>query len=147
MNRPGTVFTRAVAWSVHMDTAKAFNAIFWTLLSVMLLMRSWFAFRVWRAGERISADRTARQREGLWAHVVAYVALLLLVALVGHLVFQSGSLRSFGFAAPGWSRWAGVALGITSVGLFAWTHVALGRFWSPYLQLRPGHRLLAAGPY
>ena len=29
----------------------------------------------------------------------------------------------------------------------AWTHAVLGRFWSPYLQLRPGHRLIAEGPY
>ena len=33
------------------------------------------------------------------------------------------------------------------MGLFAWTHVVLERFWSPYLQLRPGHRLMTTGPY
>ena len=44
-------------------------------------------------------------------------------------------------------RWAGAGLGAASVGLFAWTHAVLGRFWSPYLQLRPGHRFISAGPY
>jgi protein-S-isoprenylcysteine O-methyltransferase Ste14 len=130
-----------------MDTDRAFNPIFWTLLALMFSTRTWFAFRVWRTGERISADRAARQREGFWAHAVAYVALLLLAAIVLHLCFQGGSLRRFAFPAPGWLRWVGVGLGITSVGLFAWTHVVLGRFWSPYLQLRTGHRLIAAGPY
>ena len=58
-----------------------------------------------------------------------------------------GSLRTFAFAAPPWLRWGGVALGVASVGLFAWTHAVLGRFWSPFLQLRPGHRFIATGPY
>src|SRR5215213_5124932 len=119
-----------------MDSERALTAVFWTLLVVMLSMRSWFAFRVWRAGERIRADRAARQREGLWAHVVAYLAILMLVALVLHLGFQGGGLSTFAFPAPGWSRWAGAGLGIASVGLFAWTHIVLGRLWSPYLQLR-----------
>jgi protein-S-isoprenylcysteine O-methyltransferase Ste14 len=130
-----------------MDSEKAFIATFWTLLPLGLLIRTSFAFRVWRAGERIRADRAARQREGLWAHLVAYLFLLLLAALALHVVFQGGGLRSFAFPAPTWLRWIGVALGTGSVALFVWTHVVLGRFWSPYVQLRPGHRLITAGPY
>jgi protein-S-isoprenylcysteine O-methyltransferase Ste14 len=130
-----------------MNTEEVLNAIFWTLLVVMFLMRFWFAFRVWRTGERLRADRAAQQREGLWAHVTGYLFFLLLAALVLHLSFQGGSLRRFAFPTPTWLRWAGFGLGITSVGLFAWTHVVLGRFWSPHLQLRPGHRLMTAGPY
>ena len=61
--------------------------------------------------------------------------------------FQVGSVRRFAFHAPAWARWAGAGLGITSMGLFAWTHVVLGRFWSPYLQLRAGHRMMTDGPY
>jgi protein-S-isoprenylcysteine O-methyltransferase Ste14 len=130
-----------------MNTEEVFNAIFWTLLALMLLMRFWFGFRVWRTGERIGADRAALQREGLWAQVVANVFFLLLGVLVLHRWFLGGSLRGFAFPAPDWLRWAGVGLGIISVGLFAWTHAVLGRFWSPYLQLRPGHRLMTEGPY
>jgi protein-S-isoprenylcysteine O-methyltransferase Ste14/pimeloyl-ACP methyl ester carboxylesterase len=130
-----------------MNTEKAFNAIFWTLLGLMLLMRVWFAFQVWRTGERIRADREARRREGFWAHAVAYLFLLLLVALAADFLFRGGSLRRFAFPTPGWLRWAGVGLGIASLGLFVWTHVVLGRFWSPYVQLRPGHRVITAGPY
>jgi protein-S-isoprenylcysteine O-methyltransferase Ste14 len=129
-----------------MDTEQV-NAIFWTLFTSMLLMRFWFAFRVWRTGERILADRAALHREGLLARGIAWLFLLLLAALVGHLWVQGGSVRRFAFPAPGWLRWAGFVLGIASVGLFAWTHEVLGRFWSPYLQLRPGHRLITAGPY
>jgi protein-S-isoprenylcysteine O-methyltransferase Ste14 len=130
-----------------MDTEKTFNAIFWALLVLMFLMRFWFGFRVWRTGERLTAERGAHQREGLWTHIVGYVFHLLLCALVLYLWFQGGSLRRFAFPAPDWLRWTGVVLGITSVGLFAWTHQTLGQLWSSYLQLRPGHRLITHGPY
>ena len=131
-----------------MDSEKAFNAVFWTLLAVGLSMRSWFAFRVSRTGERIMPDRAARQREGFWPRAVEGLFELLLLALVLYVCFQGGGLvRKFAFPAPGWLRWTGVGLGITSVGLFAWTHVTLGRFWSTCLQLRRDHRLITAGPY
>ena len=131
-----------------MDAEKAFNAIFWTLLVLGLSMRSWFAFRVSRTGERILPDRAARQREGWLPRAIERLFELLLAALVLSVCFQGGSLvRKFAFPAPGWLRWTGVGLGITSVGLFAWTHIALGRFWSTCLQLRPDHRLITAGPY
>jgi protein-S-isoprenylcysteine O-methyltransferase Ste14 len=89
----------------------------------------------------------ARRREGVWAHVIAYIAIALLVPVLLDLLLEHGSLRRFSFPAPLWLRGTGMVLGVTSVGLFAWTHVVLGRFWSPYLQLRPGHRLIAEGPY
>jgi protein-S-isoprenylcysteine O-methyltransferase Ste14 len=130
-----------------MGTERAFDPMFWTLLAVMLSTRGWFQFRVWRSGERLGTDRAARQREGVWAHVVAYLFWLLLGAVVLHRWFLGGSLRRFAFPAPGWLRWAGAGLGVTSVGLFTWTHAVLGRLWSPYLQLRPGHRFIATGPY
>ena len=130
-----------------MNTEEVFKAIFWVLLVSMFLMRFWFGFLVWRKGERIRAERGALEREGLWARVIEGLFFLLLAALVLNLGFRGGSLREFAFRAPLWLRWAGVVLGIASVGLFAWTHTALGRFWSPYLQLRPGHRLIADGPY
>jgi len=131
-----------------MNTDDAFTIIFWTLLAVMLSMRSWFAFRVSRTGERILPDRAARQREGFWPRAVEALFSLLFIALILQVCFQGGSLvRKFAFPAPGWLRWTGLGLGITSVGLFAWTHVTLGRFWSTCLQLRPDHRLITAGPY
>jgi protein-S-isoprenylcysteine O-methyltransferase Ste14 len=126
---------------------KTFKALFWTLLALMLSMRFWFGFRVWRTGERLSADRAALQRESVWAHVTGWLFSLLLAVLAVHLWVLGGNLRRFAFPAPDWLRWAGFGLGIMSVGLFVWTHGILGRFWSPHLQLRPGHRLITAGPY
>jgi protein-S-isoprenylcysteine O-methyltransferase Ste14 len=130
----------------HMNAEKAFNAIFWGLFVLMFLMRFWFGFRVWRTGERVTAERGAHQREGLWTHVTGYVFWLLLAAVI-LLWLQGDSLRGFAFPAPDWLRWAGFASGLASVGLFAWAHAVLGRFWSSYLQLRPNHRLMTDGPY
>ena len=131
-----------------MDTEKAFSAVFWTILVLGLSMRSWFAFRVSRTGEPILPDRAARQREGFWPRAIERLFELLLAALVLSVCFQGGRLvRQFAFPAPAWLRWAGVGFGIISLGLFAWTHVTLGRFWSTCLQLRPDHRLVTAGPY
>lgn len=130
-----------------MNTEEVFNAIFWALLGLMFLIRFWFAFRVWLTGERITADRDARQREGLWVYVVEYVFYFLLAAVVLDFWLQGGNLRRFAYPAPVWLRWTGLGLGITSMALFAWSHEVLGRFWSPYLQLRPSHRLITHGPY
>jgi protein-S-isoprenylcysteine O-methyltransferase Ste14 len=130
-----------------MNTDDMFSIMFWTLLASMLMTRGWFSFRVWRTGERVLPDRAAKQREGFWARAVEALFSLLLVALILHFCFRGGGLRGFAFPAPLWVRWAGLALGITSVGLFAWTHVVLGRFWSTALQLRDEHRLITAGPY
>src|SRR5262245_21632311 len=131
----------------HMNTEEVFKTVFWTLLVSMFLMRFWFAFRVWRAGERLGSDRAARQRMGFWASLTDQLFFLLLVAVVVHLYFRGGNLHRFAFPAPDWLRWAGCALGMMSVGLFAWAHASLGRFWSPHLQLRPSHQLITVGPY
>ena len=48
---------------------------------------------------------------------------------------------------PGWLRWVGFALGIVSLGFWIWTQVALGKDWSPQLQLREDHHLVTTGPY
>lgn len=130
-----------------MNTEDVFKTVFWMLLALMFLMRFWFAFRVWRMGGQLLPDRAAVQREGLWANAVAWVFFLLLAAIILHLCFQHGSLRKLAFPAPDWLRWTGIGLGITCVGLFVWTHVVMGRLWSPNLQLRPGHRLITNGPY
>jgi len=129
-----------------MNTGKTFNAIFWALFASMFLMRFWFGFRVWRTGERLLPDRAARQREGFWARNLDRLFSLLL-AVVVLFWFHGKSLRSLAFPAPDWLRSTGLGLGITSVGLFAWTHAVLGRFWSTALQLRRDHRLITAGPY
>lgn len=46
-----------------------------------------------------------------------------------------------------WLRWVGVAFGIGSVALLAWSDHHLGRNFSPILRIRNEHTLVQTGPY
>jgi protein-S-isoprenylcysteine O-methyltransferase Ste14 len=48
---------------------------------------------------------------------------------------------------PGWLRWVGFAVGLVGLALWTWTQAALGKEWSPQLQLRGEHHLVTTGPY
>jgi protein-S-isoprenylcysteine O-methyltransferase Ste14 len=109
-------------------------------------MRVWFAFRVWQSGERLLPNRAAIQREG-WGFVIRCSLLFVLIALVLFLCLHRVTWRSFALALPHWLRWAGFALGLASLGLWTWTHAALGQLWSAQLEIRAAHRLITTGPY
>jgi protein-S-isoprenylcysteine O-methyltransferase Ste14 len=70
-----------------------------------------------------------------------------LVAFIVLLSLHRISLQRLVLPLPPWLRWAGFALGLASLGLWYWMHLALGRFWSPQVQLRAVHRLVTSGPY
>ncbi len=120
-----------------MDIEQPFSDVFWTLFGLMFLIRFWFALRVWRTGEPLGANRAGRRRMGFWASATDWLFLLLLAAVVIHVCYRGGTLRRLAFPAPDWLRWAGCALGVTSLGLFAWSHAILGRFWSPTCNCAP----------
>jgi len=44
-------------------------------------------------------------------------------------------------------RWAGFALALLGLAGLAWSHAALGRNFSPWLELRQDHGLVTGGPY
>jgi len=48
---------------------------------------------------------------------------------------------------PGSVRWPGAALAGLGLGLFTWTHAALGRNWTAVPALSPSHELVTRGPY
>jgi protein-S-isoprenylcysteine O-methyltransferase Ste14 len=123
-----------------------FRIAFWGLFGAMVLMRCTFAFRVRRAGERLLPDRAAIRREGWVLFAMQLLALLFFISLVVY-AFSPLRLRALALPLPGWLRWAGVVLGLASLGFWTWTHVALGPLWSAQLQLREGHRLVTSGPY
>jgi protein-S-isoprenylcysteine O-methyltransferase Ste14 len=130
-----------------MNSERTFQIAFWTLIGLMVLMRCWFAFRVRLAGERLMPDRAAIHREGWGAFAVRVAALLFFIALFAMIDLRCIRMRWFAFYLPAWLRWAAFAVGLASLGLWTWTHVELGRFWSAQLQLRAGHRLITTGPY
>jgi protein-S-isoprenylcysteine O-methyltransferase Ste14 len=61
--------------------------------------------------------------------------------------YDSPWLRMFSLSLPDWLRWTGLALGLIGFGLWTWTQAALGKEWSPQLQLGEQHRLVTSGPY
>jgi len=46
-----------------------------------------------------------------------------------------------------WLRWAGVVTTCVGIGLFGWTHLALGLNWTAVLALSEKHELVTSGPY
>jgi protein-S-isoprenylcysteine O-methyltransferase Ste14 len=130
-----------------MTSESTFRIAFWVLLVGVLLMRVFFTVQVRRAGERLMPDRTAIEREGrvMFAFRVA-MGLLLGCWLVLYAIYPAW-MDVLLVPIPVWLRWAGFALGIVSLGFWSWTQVALGKEWSPQLQLREEHHLVTAGPY
>ena len=130
-----------------MSSESAFRIALWVLLAGVLLMRIYFAAQVRRAGERLTPDREAIDREGrvMFAFRVA-MGLLLGCWLALYAIYPTW-MEVLLLPFSDWLRWAGFALGIASLGLWSWTQVALGKEWSPQLQLREEHHLVTTGPY
>jgi protein-S-isoprenylcysteine O-methyltransferase Ste14 len=130
-----------------MNSEGTFRFAFWVLLGLTFLMRTCFAIRVRRAGEKLMPDKAAIRREGWRIYAIRVLVALLLIALIVFLVRNPNWRARLSLPLPFWLRWAGVALGLASLGLWTWTHVALGTLWSAPLQLRTNHRLVTSGPY
>jgi protein-S-isoprenylcysteine O-methyltransferase Ste14 len=125
----------------------AFHIAFWVLIAGVLAMRVYFAVQVRRAGERLMPDREAVEREGRGAFAVRVVMGVFLGAWLVLYAIDPGWMQLLAVPFPSWLRWAGFALGVVSLGFWTWTQVALGRQWSPQLQLRERHQLVTTGPY
>ena len=123
-----------------------FRFAFCALLAGTVIMRLVFAQRVHRAGGRLMPDRAAIRREGRGIFTLRVLVFLFLVALLVYAVLPR-HFPALSLPLPDAARWAGVALGVASLGLWTWTHIALGRLWSAQLQLRDDHRLVTTGPY
>ena len=130
-----------------MDREHTFRLAFWLLFGLFIAMRTFFAVRVIRAGERLRPDRAALKREGWTIGVLRWVAFLTLIAMVTLIVRHPAWWSKFALPLPDFVRWTGVLLNAASLGFWTWTHLTLGTLWSAQLQLRAGHRLVTCGPY
>ena len=130
-----------------MTTESAFRIAFWVLFGGMLVMRVYFSFRVQRAGERVMPDREAIKREGRGIFAVRVLMFFLLLAWLVLYAINPPWMEVLSVPFPGWLRWVGFAWGLASLGFLAWTQAALGKEWSPQLQLREEHHLVTTGPY
>jgi protein-S-isoprenylcysteine O-methyltransferase Ste14 len=130
-----------------MTTEYIFHVTFWILVGGVLIMRMYFALRVRRAGERVMPDRQAVEREGRGMFTVRVLMFLLLLGWIALYAINRPWMGKFAVPFPSWLRWVGFALGIASLVFWTWTQVALGKNWSPQLQLREEHHLVTSGPY
>jgi protein-S-isoprenylcysteine O-methyltransferase Ste14 len=130
-----------------MTTESVFRVAFWVLFAGVFVMRTYFALRVLRAGERVMPDRQAIEREGRVMFAVRVLMFFLLLAWLVLYALNPSWMGVLSVPFPGWLRWVGFTLGLASLGLWGWTQVALGKEWSPQLQLREEHHLVATGPY
>jgi len=74
-------------------------------------------------------------------------AVLWLAAIATFAYLVTPWLDGFRLPFPPWLRWTGAVISLIGVVLFVWAHRALGRFWSPMLEIQPDHRLVTTGPY
>jgi len=130
-----------------MTTESVFRVAFWVLFGGVLVMRIYFALRVRRAGERVMPDRQAVEHEGRAMFAVRVLMFFLLLAWLALYAINPPWMEALSVPFPGWLRWVGFVLGLASLGFWAWTQVALGKEWSPQLQLREEHHLVTTGPY
>jgi protein-S-isoprenylcysteine O-methyltransferase Ste14 len=130
-----------------MNPETTFRIAFLVLLAGVLAMRVYFTRRVQKAGERVMPDREAVEREGRAMFAARVVAFFLLMGVLVLYVVGSPWIDALAFPLPDWLRWAGFALGLASLAFWIWTQVALGKEWSPQLQVREEHHLVTAGPY
>jgi protein-S-isoprenylcysteine O-methyltransferase Ste14 len=130
-----------------MTTELIFRVAFWVLFGGVFAMRIYFALQVRRAGERVMPDREAVEREGRGMFAARVVMFFLLLAWLALYAINPTWMRVLSVPFPDWLRWVGFALGLASLGFWSWTQVALGKEWSPQLQLREEHHLVTTGPY
>jgi hypothetical protein len=119
-----------------MTTESLFRVAFWVLFAGVFVMRIYFALRVRRAGERVMPDRQAIEREGRVMFAVRVLMFFLLLAWLALYAINPPWMGVLSVPFPGWLRWVGFTLGLASLGVWARTQVALGKEWSPQLQLR-----------
>ncbi len=92
-------------------------------------------------------DHQAIEREGRAMFAVRVLMFFILLAWLVLYAIYPPWLEVLSVPFPDWLRWVGFALGVASLGGWTWTQVALGKEWSPQLQLRERHRLVTTGPY
>src|SRR5512136_2718412 len=130
-----------------MTAESIFRVAFWVLFAGVFIMRIYFALRVRRAGERVMPDRETVKREGRGMFAIRVVMFFLLLGWLTLYAINPAWMGVLSVPFPDWLRWAGFALGLASLGFWSWTQVALGKEWSPQLQLREEHHLVTTGAY
>ena len=113
-------------------------------VAVGIVIATWIAARIYfqqkvGGGEKVSALHSRREK-------ISY--MLVSISFFPIFLYVFAGLFSFAhFPLPDSVRLIGVLVGLSGSGLFAWTHLALGKNWSGVLEIAKGHELVTNGPY
>lgn len=113
-------------------------------IAVGLVIATWVGARIYfqkkiGSGEKVSSHHGRRERLSYMLVSVSFLPIFLYIFT---------SLFSFAhFSTPDRLRWTGLVIGLSGSGLFAWTHLALGKNWSRVLEIAKDHELVTGGPY
>jgi protein-S-isoprenylcysteine O-methyltransferase Ste14 len=120
------------------------NEIIWKIIFTIIWLCNGFVRlphgRNYKKTEKIKSRKTAREK------FLVFLAAIGMMIVPMIYVFTPW-LNSFNMALPDWGRWIGVMFFGFAVVLFWWVHKTLGENWSPILEIRKDHTLIAKGPY
>ena len=124
-----------------------FHILFWVLLVGLFVIRALSALQLRRSGERFLPDAQAVRQEGTAAFIARLLAFFLLIGVLVAFAINPPWIQRLDLPLAPALRWAGFALGLGSLALWAWAQTLLGRQWSPQVALRADHELIQSGPY
>lgn len=119
-----------------------------SLLLVVLFIQIYHGRKGQKPGRgSYSLDKTALNREGALSLIGHGAVLAFMLVMMVLYAVTPKRVQWSRVAFPEALQWLGLGLGIISLAALAGVHRALGRYWSPYLRLQEGHRLVTSGLY
>jgi len=97
--------------------------------------------------EYFQNQNLALKREGKMSITMrSILSLIMLLGIIVYGIYPSW-LNLFSMPLPDWLRFSGLSLALLTLPLLHWTHRTLGHQYSPDLELKKEHKLIASGPY
>jgi protein-S-isoprenylcysteine O-methyltransferase Ste14 len=113
--------------------------IFGVLFLIFMLIRIYYAKKI-RGNVNIRTE--GGKREQFLVFLVSIGMMIIPIIWIFSGLFQMTNMD-----LPSYARITGIITAILSLWLFYEVHKALGRNWSPVLEIREGHTLTKEGPY
>lgn len=125
-----------------MEKETMFRVAFGVILLVNLFISGFFRRRARATGATVAR----RDESGTMILMRLTIALPLVVSFIVYLAYPAG-LAWVQLPFPGWLRWAGVALGVVTIGGSLWVFTSIGRNVSETILTKADHALITHGPY
>ncbi len=99
------------------------------------------------AKDQLKGLDLAAQREGKVSMTLRSILSIVMLLSIGIYVLSPSWLQVFSLSLPLGLRLTGLALSLATLPWLYWSHLALGRQYSPDLDLKQDHKLITKGPY